>query len=70
MFQTAGMLMYFTLTGGQHPFGEKNPEIVKNLAAGKPAMLKMVSEEADDLFKVLLFYPADSRPASSKVLRY
>ena len=64
------MLMYFTLTGGCHPYGDSHADIVSNLSLGKPCILKMVSEEANDLFKVLLFYPPKSRLVVSKVLRY
>uniref|UniRef100_A0A2C9LVA5 Protein kinase domain-containing protein n=1 Tax=Biomphalaria glabrata TaxID=6526 RepID=A0A2C9LVA5_BIOGL len=59
--QVAGMLLYFILTGGQHPFGASPLEVEVNLARNSSQM-QHISEEANDLVSGMLFPDPSARP--------
>jgi hypothetical protein len=64
------MLMYFILSGGDHPYGNTDEEIVCNLPKNRAKTMQRTTDEADDLLKTLLFYPQALRPPTKKILRY
>lgn len=66
---TAGMLIHFVLTGGQHPFGQQVKEIVDNLMIGK-WKLNTSDSDVDDLISWMLIFVAENRPKIAAIVRY
>ncbi|KAK0062726.1 tankyrase-2 [Biomphalaria pfeifferi] len=67
--QVAGMLLYFILTGGQHPFGASPLEVEVNLARNSSHM-QHISEEANDLVSGMLFPDPSARPTIEHCLKH
>ncbi|XP_055891980.1 uncharacterized protein LOC106072425 isoform X2 [Biomphalaria glabrata] len=67
--QVAGMLLYFILTGGQHPFGASPLEVEVNLARNSSQM-QHISEEANDLVSGMLFPDPSARPTIEHCLKH
>lgn len=66
---TAGMLIHFVLTGGQHPFGQQVKEIVDNLMIGKWNLITSNSD-IDDLISWMLIFVPENRPQIAAIVRY
>ena len=66
LFQVAGMLIYYTLTLGDHPYGRCPEEIRENLPK-EPAVMKPLGEELDDILPKLLLAVPDQRPTAENV---
>lgn len=66
---TAGMLIHFILTGGQHPFGQQVKEIVDNLVIGKWNLITSDSD-VDDLISWMLIFLPENRPQTPGIVRY
>ncbi|PVD20351.1 hypothetical protein C0Q70_18505 [Pomacea canaliculata] len=67
--QVAGMLLYYILTGGRHPFGDTATEVENNLRRGAPRPSR-VSHEADHLVSSMLTSDADARPSVDVCLKH
>ncbi|XP_059170253.1 uncharacterized protein LOC131951863 isoform X2 [Physella acuta] len=67
--QVAGMLLYFILTGGQHPFGTTPLEAELNIARSSSQM-QHISEEANDLVSGMLFPDPAARPTVEHCLKH
>lgn len=65
---TAGMLIHFILSGGQHPFGQQVKEIVDNLIVGKRNLVTS-DNDADDLISWMLVFLPENRPSVPAVVR-
>ena len=66
--QVAGMLVHFIISGGLHPYGLYNTEILKHVAKGSPS-LKTVGCEINDLISWMLVYEPLQRPTIDDVFR-
>ena len=66
--QVAGMLIYYILTGGEHPYGASSFDIEVNIARGSPK-LRRLTPEADDLLRSVLTTTPKSRPTVDELLR-
>lgn len=60
------MLIYYTLTLGDHPFGRCPEEIQENLSKG-PAYMRALGEELDDILPKMLSIRPDLRPTVEHV---
>ena len=69
LLQVAGMLIYFILTGGKHPFGEKNIEIQVNIQQNW-SQIMFLNDEANHLLTVMLNTPHTKRPTVSALLKF
>ncbi|KAK3764203.1 hypothetical protein RRG08_044130 [Elysia crispata] len=67
--QVAGMLLYFILTGGQHPFGGTPLEAEVNIARSV-TQLEHIGEEANDLVSGMLYPDPVARPAIEHCLKH
>ncbi|XP_071089938.1 uncharacterized protein [Haliotis cracherodii] len=67
--QVVGMILYYILTGGRHPYGNNNFEIELNLCQNC-AELSFISEEANDLINDMLFSDVSARPSIDACLRH
>ncbi|CAG5126041.1 unnamed protein product [Candidula unifasciata] len=67
--QVAGMLLYFILTGGQHPFGSTPMEAEMNMARNTTHM-DLISDEANDLVSGMLFPDPTARPTIEHCLKH
>lgn len=65
---TAGMLIHFVLSGGQHPFGQQVKEIVDNLIMGKWNLVTS-DNNADDLISWMLIFIPENRPSIPAIVR-
>ena len=61
-----GMLIYYTLTLGDHPFGRCPEEILENLP-GRPERMRPLGEELDDILPKMLSACPDHRPTAEQV---
>ncbi|KAL0272004.1 UNVERIFIED_CONTAM: hypothetical protein PYX00_005144 [Menopon gallinae] len=66
---TAGMLIHFILSGGQHPFGQQVKEIVDNLIMGKWNLVTS-DNNADDLISWMLIFIPENRPSIPAIVRH
>ncbi|KAK6637964.1 hypothetical protein RUM44_008387 [Polyplax serrata] len=66
---TAGMLIHFILSGGQHPFGQQVKEIVDNLIVGKWNLVTS-DNDAEDLISWMLVFLPENRPTISAIVRH
>lgn len=66
---SAGMLTYFVLTAGQHPFGTTIPEILRNLLEGS-FELNISDAVVRDLLTSMLMTDEVNRPDISEVTRH
>ena len=66
--QVAGMLIYYILTGGEHPYGASSFDIEVNIARGSPK-LRRLTPETDDLMRSVLTTTPKSRPSVDELLR-
>ncbi|XP_046549530.1 LOW QUALITY PROTEIN: uncharacterized protein LOC124259432 [Haliotis rubra] len=67
--QVVGMILYYILTGGRHPYGSNNFEIELNLCQNCTE-LAFISEEANDLINDMLFSDVSARPSVDTCLRH
>jgi serine/threonine-protein kinase/endoribonuclease IRE1 len=66
----AGMIAFFILTKGEHPFGGKYDR-VKNILEGKASNLEILEDrEANDFISCLIHRNIDDRPYSGEALEY
>lgn len=69
-FQVAGMLLYYILTGGRHPFGNSSSlEIQCGIHHNWPTMVYFL-EEANHLISEMIKMPPEDRPTVSDLMRY
>ena len=68
--QVAGMVMFYMLTAGRHPFGDNAITTQFNILQGKPANLHLVADKplAHDLIDWLLTCDVESRPSAQHAL--
>ena len=68
--QVAGMVAFYIVTNGEHPFGEK-PDRLRNLLDGKPVGLdKLKDAAAKDLISWMLNHDPKDRPSAEKALKH
>ena len=68
--QVAGMVAFYVLTKGGHPFGEK-PDRLRNLLDGKPVGLdKLKDDAAKDLIAWMLSHEPKNRPLAEVALNH
>ncbi|XP_035826516.1 serine/threonine-protein kinase/endoribonuclease IRE2-like, partial [Aplysia californica] len=67
--QVAGMLVYFILTGGRHPFGANPLEAEVNIVRSS-SQLDHISEEANDLVASMLQADPASRPRVEQCIEH
>ncbi len=60
------MLIHYTLTLGDHPFGRCAEEILENLRK-RPVNMKPFGEELDDVLPKMLSVRSDQRPTAENV---
>ena len=60
------MLIYYTLTLGDHPFGRCPEEIKENVSRG-PERMRPLGEELDDILPKMLSVCPDQRPTVENV---
>ncbi|CAN8294690.1 unnamed protein product [Cochlearia groenlandica] len=67
-----GLLIYYCMTGGGHPFGKEEHPILleKSMLQGVPNLKDCVDAEASSLIKSLLSIQVDNRPIVSSVLNH
>jgi serine/threonine protein kinase len=69
--QVAGMIGFFILTKGEHPFGSSSIECMTNISKGDPVNLDKLSSLAARLFLALLVsHGIDERPYAHESLRH
>lgn len=68
--QVAGMVVFYMLTGGRHPFGDNAIATQFNILQGIPANLHLVGHNplAQDLIEWMLTSDVDRRPSAHEVL--
>ena len=68
--QVAGMVIFYMLTGGRHPFGDNAIATQFNILQGKPANIHLVKQLplAHDLLEWMLASDVDRRPYAHEVL--
>eukprot|EP01112_Ceratiomyxa_fruticulosa_P018506 TRINITY_DN5925_c0_g1_i1.p1 TRINITY_DN5925_c0_g1~~TRINITY_DN5925_c0_g1_i1.p1 ORF type:complete len:660 (+),score=126.06 TRINITY_DN5925_c0_g1_i1:190-2169(+) len=64
----AGLILYYILTGGEHPFGTEPKFMRIKMQDGKYRLKKLDVEEADSLLQWMLKPKPDERPTAKKVL--
>ena len=62
------MLVYYILTGGDHPYGDCPADIERNIALGRPRMASLTPQVNALLGSLLTFVPVN-RPSVEDVLR-
>ncbi|CAI9715102.1 Serine/threonine-protein kinase endoribonuclease IRE2 [Octopus vulgaris] len=67
--QVAGMVAYFILSGGHHPFGKSSSEIPLNIILHEKQLCNL-SLEASDIITMMLSAIPDERPTASEVLKH
>ena len=68
--QVAGMVAFYILTKGEHPFGKK-PDRQRNLLDGKPVGLDMLKDAAaKDLISWMLSHDPKDRPSANEALKH
>ena len=68
--QTAGMVAYFIVSKGEHPFGTENCRI-SNLKCGNPVGLSCINNPAlKDLLEWMLSHSPDKRPSAKEALKH
>ena len=68
--QVAGMVSFFILTKGKHPFGDK-PDRLRNLLNGDPVYLvKLKDDSAKDLISWMLEKNPKNRPSAKEALKH
>ena len=69
-FQVAGMVAYYVVTKGQHPFGEE-PDRLRNLLDGNPVGLDSLSDPVlKDLLSWMLSHDPNDRPSAEEALKH
>lgn len=69
ILQSAGMVVYFILSGGKQPIGAHPRDVVWNLSR-RNLRMNNISEEAYHLLSVMISLNKAERPATSEALRY
>ena len=69
--QVAGMVAFYILTKGEHPFGDK-PDRLRNLLDGEPVGLadKLMDDAAKDLISWMLSHDPYKRPSAEEALKH
>ena len=68
--QVAGMVLFYILTEGEHPFGER-PDRLRNLRDGKAVGLDTLEDSAaKDLIKWMLSHDPSHRPSAEAALKH
>ena len=68
--QVAGIVAFYILTRGRHPYGEK-PDRLRNLLDGKPVGLeKLKDDAAKDLISWMLNHDPKDRPSAKEALKH
>lgn len=67
--QVAGMLVYFILSGGKHPFGEGRLRQF-NISNGDFQLKDLIDEEAKDMIESMLSDDPTERPRITEVLSH
>lgn len=62
------MLLYYTLSCGQHAFGRSESQIVLNLSKRSPQIIQL-NPESDTLIYVLMSYNPTNRPSAEQILQ-
>ena len=65
-----GMIAFFVLTKGEHPFGE-GADRIRNILKGNPVMLKKLADrKARKFVSLLINYKIKNRPYADEALRH
>ncbi|XP_033754518.1 uncharacterized protein LOC117337581 isoform X2 [Pecten maximus] len=67
--QVTGMLLYYLLTGGHHPYGENNLAIQVSIQQNWPD-IKYLGGEVNDLLSNMLCMPQGNRPCIGDLLKH
>ncbi|XP_060073765.1 uncharacterized protein LOC132553531 [Ylistrum balloti] len=67
--QVTGMLLYYVLTGGEHPYGDNNLAIQVSIQQNWPD-IKYLGDEVNDLLSNMLCMPPDNRPCIGDLLKH
>ena len=68
--QPAGMIAFFILTQGEHPFGDNSLDCMKNILEGKPVNLRILgNRRARDFILRLICHEIDRRPSVDQALK-
>ena len=68
--QVAGMVAFYTLTKGEHPFGEE-PDRHRNILNGNPVYLSKLNDSvARDMISWMLSHDPKDRPSAVQVLKH
>lgn len=67
--QVLGMLLYYILTGGKHPYGENNLAIHVSIQQNWPD-IKYVGGEVNDLLSNMMCTSQDTRPGIGDLLKH
>ena len=69
--QVAGMIAFFILTKGQHPFGRYTHDRMTNILEGNPVYLvKLEDPEAKQFISMLIRHNVDDRPYAYEALEH
>ena len=70
--QVTGMVAFYILTKGEHPFGEREHQIRTNLLAANPVNLNMLEDHpfAKDLISWMLSHDPNDRPSAEEALQH
>ena len=64
------MVAFYTVTRGQHPFGEK-PDLERNLVDGKAVgLVELIDPAAKDLISWMLSHDPKDRPSAEEALKH
>ncbi|XP_060937246.1 serine/threonine-protein kinase/endoribonuclease IRE1-like [Limanda limanda] len=68
--QVAGMMTYFILSGGHHPFGEESSMLTSNIREGEYTLDHVKDAVAKDLIKRMLEKEPQTRPTVEECLNH
>ena len=69
--QPAGMIAFYTLTKGKHPFGDDLADRMKNISKGKPVNLRILANRtARDFVSRLIRHKIEERPYVDQALEH
>ncbi|XP_053271993.1 uncharacterized protein LOC128430070 isoform X6 [Pleuronectes platessa] len=68
--QVAGMLIYFILSGGHHPFGDDRFELMSNIKKGKYTLDHVQDVVAKDLIEKMIDEKPQNRPRVEECLSH
>ena len=68
--QVLGMLFYFVLTKGKHPFGRQEIFIPGNISLGKSDLSDLTDDVAKDLIEWMIEHDINERPTVNQCLKH